>query len=81
MPNPLTASRRGKALVPPGLGHRESAMLNPSGPAPGWLFGERGSILCSRSRVRETGTLQVSRRETAGESQKLTRLSHVRQSE
>ena len=55
MLNPSTASRSGKALVPPGLGHRESAMLDPSGPAPGRLFGERSArILCSRSRVRGT---------------------------
>ena len=40
------------------------ARLNPSGQTPGRLFGERGSILCSRSRIRGTGTLQVSRRET-----------------
>ena len=31
---------------------------------PGRLFGEQGSILCSRSRIRGTGILQVSRHET-----------------
>ena len=40
------------------------ARLNPSGLTPGRLFGERGSILCSRSRIRWTGILQVSRHET-----------------
>ena len=40
------------------------ARLNPSGLTPGRLFGERGSILCSRSRIRGTGILQVSRHET-----------------
>ena len=40
------------------------ARLNPSGLTPGRLFGEPGSILCSRSRIRGTGTLQVSRHET-----------------
>ena len=40
------------------------ARLNPSGSTPGWLFGEQGSILCSRSRIRGTGILQVSRHET-----------------
>ena len=32
--------------------------------SPGRLFGEQGSILCSRSRIRGTGILQVSRHET-----------------
>ena len=51
------------AICPPGqtVGR---ARLDPSGLTPGRLFGERGSILCSRSRVRGTGTLQVSRHET-----------------
>ena len=40
------------------------ARLNPSGSTPGRLFGEQGSILCSRSRIRGTGILQVSRHET-----------------
>ena len=40
------------------------ARLNPSGSTPGRLFGEQGSILCSRSRIRGTGILQVSRQET-----------------
>ena len=40
------------------------ARLNPFGLTPGRLFGERGSILCSRSRIRGTGILQVSRHET-----------------
>ena len=40
------------------------ARLNPSGLTPGRLFGEQGSILCSRSRIRGTGILQVSRHET-----------------
>ena len=40
------------------------ARLNPSGLTPGRLFGEQGSILCSRSRIRGTGILQVSRQET-----------------
>ena len=40
------------------------ARLNPSGLTPGRLFGEPGSILCSRSRIRGTGILQVSRHET-----------------
>ena len=40
------------------------ARLDPSGLTPGRLFGEPGSILCSRSRVRGAGTLQVSRHET-----------------
>ena len=50
-------------LCPPGrtVGR---ARLNPSGLTPGRLFGERGSILCSRSRIRGTGILQVSWRET-----------------
>ena len=61
--NPSNGSRSGKALVPPEqtIGR---ARLNPSGQTPGRLFGERGSILCSRSRIRGTGTLQVSRHET-----------------
>ena len=61
--NPSNGSRSGKALVPPGrtIGR---ARLNPSGLTPGRLFGEQGSILCSRSRIRGTGTLQVSRHET-----------------
>ena len=40
------------------------ARLNPSGSTPGRLFGEQGSILCSRSRIWGTGILQVSRHET-----------------
>ena len=40
------------------------ARLNPSGLLPGRLFGEQGSILCNRSRIRGTGILQVSRHET-----------------
>ena len=50
-------------MCPPGrtIGR---ARLNPSGLTPGRLFGERGSILCSLSRIRGTGTLQVSRHET-----------------
>ena len=40
------------------------ARLNPSGLTPGRLFGEQGSILCSQSRIRGTGILQVSRHET-----------------
>ena len=42
------------------------ARLDPSGLTPGRLFGEQGSILCSRSRIRGTGILQVSRHETLG---------------
>ena len=44
---------------------RESAMLNPFGQTP-WAAVRRAqcSILCSRSRIRGTGILQVSRRET-----------------
>ena len=48
---------------------RESAMLDPSGLTP-WAAVRRArcSILCSRSRIRGTGTLQVSWRETAGKA-------------
>ena len=50
-------------------GRRESAVLNPSGLTP-WAAVRRAqcSILCSRSRIRGTGTLQVSRRETTGKA-------------
>ena len=49
--------------------HRESAMLDPSGLDP-WAAVRRArcSILCSRSRIRGTGTLQVSRQETTGKA-------------
>ena len=46
------------------------ARLNPFGLTPGRLFGERGSILCSRSRIRWTGILQVSRHETLEKARK-----------
>ena len=44
------------------------ARLNPSGLTPGRLFGEQGSILCSRSRIRGTGILQVSRAGNSGKA-------------
>ena len=61
--NPSTGSRSREGVCPSGetIGR---ARLNPSGPTPGRLFGERGSILCSRSRIRGTRILQVSRHET-----------------
>ncbi len=63
-----TASRCGKRLSLRG-DHRESAMLNPSGQNP-WAAVRRAqcSILCSRSRIRGMGTLQVSRHETTGKA-------------
>ena len=36
--------------------------------SPGRLFGEQGSILCSRSRIRGTGILQVSRAGNSGKA-------------
>ena len=62
-----SASATAKVSLRGGL--RESAMLNPSGPDP-WAAVRRArcSILCSRSRIRGTGTLQVSRRETTGKA-------------
>ena len=45
-------------------GLRESEAQSFRSDSPGRLFGERGSILCSRSRIRGTGILQVSRHET-----------------
>ena len=51
-------------MCPSGAGLRESAMLNPSGLLP-WAAVRRVqcSILCSLSRIRGTGILQVSRHE------------------
>ena len=44
--------------------HRESEAQSFRFYSPGRLFGEQGSIRCSRSRIRGTGILQVSRHET-----------------
>ena len=61
--NPSTSSRSGKALVPPGRPSGERGSILPVRPLGGCSESE-GSILCSRSRIRGTGTLQVSRHET-----------------
>ena len=56
--------------------HRESRAQS-FGLTPGRLFGEQGSILCSRSRIRGTGTLQVSRHETLGKPETASIISRT----
>ena len=50
-------------MCPPGQPSGERGSILPVW-TPGRLFGEQGSILCSLSRIRGTGILQVSRHET-----------------
>ena len=62
--DPLTDFTQREGACPSWVDRRESSAQSLPVRSPGWLLGERSSILCSLSRIRGTGILQISRQET-----------------